>query len=641
MTMTKNDRLFELVWGGIWADRDRRRLAIEFLRTCKVESPPDIVEWAESNWDTTYDASSYYKGKIKLYPWQKQVLRIFADEKVRQLTIMAPSRTAKTTLLGIMTAYNARYLHLPEGLMLENADKAKGFCAGQLYPIMASMEYFKPYMYPAELKRRTKGNMLKLPNWSMMTFGGGVPATQFTLGMACADEIDRYKTQVEELPTVQSMIIRTESYPNRKVVLSSTPGDQAMIDQYFEAGSQGHWHIRCLSCGDLWPSHVIGYINADGRPAGLQWDKDQDGEVIPESLRWVCKRCGCVHHESQSAAMTEAGEFVHRFPQRLEKSLHLGCLALTYLDKGKWLTVARQQEISGKGASREARKFFEVEFKGLPFRDRNLKDDERHTILQGKIQSIPDDYRPVLVFAGIDTQHSEGRKYWRMCTIGVESNGNVRQVEYLRFDDILKMENHIRNDDIYGKRFDLVLIDIQGVSGQSRQEDIIPLVYRNFPRIIGYVGTGINQGAHDDGWVQQSDDPRIIHFLDKRWQSNALDAIFIEGTERLYFSPKNTPEFWAEITSMKPTKGDESADFAKWKKAEPGARNDAFDALKMALICKELVAQEAFMREFPTQWAPVYRWAAGIPEYIQKRLREAMARRSLAGATNASPVIGK
>ena len=621
----KLDAIYRQVWKGVWSERDVRRAAREFLDLTRTEPPMDLLHFAETNWDTSYDNSSYHRGLIRLYPWQREVLADFQRPDLHEYILKAPSRTAKTTLIGICMSWLGRYYTGNQLLMLENVEKAKGFVSTVLVPIMSRMPYYDKYLSGGELKRRSKGGVLSLPNGQLMPMGGGVPATQFSAVGAYCDEVDRYKTHSEgEVSTVESMRLRTQTYPNRKIIISSTPGDQDEIERYWRDGSQGTWHVRCLECSTVYPSNVVGYVDATGRACGLQWRKDGDGEVVKGSVRWHCPGCRRQALESEAEEMNRRGCFVHRYPDRATRSYTLGCLALYYIEaKGAWYNIASTQERSGRDATLDARKYWSIEFLGKAFKNKVREGGEgRDKMLRDRITAPGAEFKPILTVAGIDTQYDgdAGKKYWKFCSTSVDSAGRPHVNDYLRFDDIGALEIHIKSKEYFGRKLDLVLMDVQGTSNESRADDMMPMIRRLYPLVIGYVGSGANKMAESKGWAFQSDNRLIIHCLDKKWQELTLESIYVDVPERLSFSNRMPPDFFAEMMSMSPPKAEPSAEFRLWKKSED--RNDAYDCVKMSLIAKELVAQEEFMAEFPSKWAPMYRWNYGIPDYIVKRIKE-------------------
>lgn len=631
MTNTRKNRdFFRKVWGNVWRKRDANNCQIDFLDMIKVDPEEDIVQWAESNWDLSYDETSRCKGLIRLYTWQKQVLQEYARPEVRQVVIMGPSRTAKTTLISICMAWTLRFQGHPCGLMLENLDKTISHVRQSMTPILAHIPHFSRWLSPAEAKRRFRNGCLRLPLGSIRSFGSGMPATQFTLGAAYADEIDRHKTQSEqELPACESMAIRTETYlDSRKIIFASTPGDQDTIGKHYYGGSQGRWHIACLSCGHLWSSSVIGYLEPEtGKPCGLQWSKTDKGDIKRDSIRWHCPVCGHVATESEAVEMNNRGRFVHLHPDRPVRSFHIGCLGLPYLDKGRWENIAAMQEKSGKGSSLENRKYWQIEYLGLPFRaEVKSKAEDRLGILKSKCLHFPKDINPAVMVAGVDVQSEDAKKYYKAVVVAVTDDGHSYQVEARKLEGIPELERFL-DSEFCGRRLDLALVDCRGFSNQSLNSDLMPVIARRLPIVIGWQGMAANTTAATSyGWTKHPTNRAILQFVDQRWQANALDALYIaDGSEKLMLSPDNPDEFFSELIAMSPPKSDETAAFEKWRKGESESRNDYFDALKMAMTCKELVCQIEFFREF-TSHSPAKKWTKAMPSFMRRRIEEQIAR---------------
>jgi hypothetical protein len=54
--------------------------AATFASFLKPEIPPPIVDWVEDNIDLALDRDSAFKGKLKLRPWQREVLAEYEKE---------------------------------------------------------------------------------------------------------------------------------------------------------------------------------------------------------------------------------------------------------------------------------------------------------------------------------------------------------------------------------------------------------------------------------------------------------------------------------------------------------------------------------------------------------------------------------
>jgi len=97
---------------------------------------------------------------------------------------------------------------------------------------------------------------------------------------------------------------RTKAYhQTRKIVRTSTPliKGQSRIDRNFKDGDQRYYNVVCKECGELQVLKFQGE-NEDGKKYGLTWET-QDGILIPESVFYVCKFCGCMHVNSDKIFM--------------------------------------------------------------------------------------------------------------------------------------------------------------------------------------------------------------------------------------------------------------------------------------------------------------------------------------------------
>lgn len=85
---------------------------------------------------------------------------------------------------------------------------------------------------------------------------------------------------------------------NYKISRGSTPLIRGIskIDKQYLRGDQRKYHVRCLSCGIPQELRWTGKRD-NGKPFGIIWETQDNGILIPESVRYVCKNCGHQHHE--------------------------------------------------------------------------------------------------------------------------------------------------------------------------------------------------------------------------------------------------------------------------------------------------------------------------------------------------------
>ena len=188
---------------------------------------------------------------------------------------------------------------------------------------------------------------------NMKTFPGGVlvltgansgsglrsmPARNIIL-----DEVDAYPQDVdEEGSPIDLAIARTRTFPNRKILIGSTPtvSGYSAIEREFcgkeddegkiEGGTdQNYYHVPCPHCGE---KQRLVFEQ-------LKWD---DGK--PESAQYCCVHCGCLIDERHKAQMFEGGEWVPEHPEKSNNEVigfHVSSLYSPY-GWHSWADIARQ-----------------------------------------------------------------------------------------------------------------------------------------------------------------------------------------------------------------------------------------------------------------------------------------------------------
>jgi phage terminase large subunit GpA-like protein len=100
---------------------------------------------------------------------------------------------------------------------------------------------------------------------------------------------------------------RTKAYHlTRKIIGPSTPGikGQDKIGDLYLRGDQRQYFVPCKHCGHKQPLRWHGINPANGISYGIKWDLD-DGQLIPESVRYICSECGGAHSNADKAFMLD------------------------------------------------------------------------------------------------------------------------------------------------------------------------------------------------------------------------------------------------------------------------------------------------------------------------------------------------
>jgi len=148
----------------------------------------------------------------------------------------------------------------------------------------------------------TKNHIQWLGGGYMVPFGAKSPskARQFSILLMLMDELDGWPTSLGKDGDPNRLFTdRTSGYwLNRKVFRGSTPllKNESLIDAQYLRGDQRKYMVLCRACSfpqELrWSGH-----NSDKRiDFGFKWDLD-DGQLVHESVRYLCSNCGHEHFE--------------------------------------------------------------------------------------------------------------------------------------------------------------------------------------------------------------------------------------------------------------------------------------------------------------------------------------------------------
>ena len=146
------------------------------------------------------------------------------------------------------------------------------------------------------------------------------------------DEVDAYPQDVDdEGSPIDLAIARTRTFPNRKILIGSTPTVSGLsaIEREFLETDQNYYHVPCPHCGD---KQKLVFEN-------LKWD---DGN--PETAQYACVHCGALIEERYKIQMFADGEWIPEAPEKANSEVigfHISSLYSPY-GWQSWSDIARQ-----------------------------------------------------------------------------------------------------------------------------------------------------------------------------------------------------------------------------------------------------------------------------------------------------------
>jgi phage terminase large subunit GpA-like protein len=134
-------------------------------------------------------------------------------------------------------------------------DIAQAFSVDRFRPLVRDCPRIRDLVDPARAKDSTNTLLRVTFRGGFLICAGANSAASLSarpIRILLLDEIDRYPSSAgNEGDPVQLAIARTSAFPNRKIVMVSSPGtkDVSHIEREMRHSTCEHWYLPCPSCG--------------------------------------------------------------------------------------------------------------------------------------------------------------------------------------------------------------------------------------------------------------------------------------------------------------------------------------------------------------------------------------------------------
>lgn len=285
-------------------------------------------QWAEGNYKLSAESSSA-PGKIKLRPYQKEILDEMTNFTTHTVVVKKPTRVGYTKLLNITQAYfivqrPCSILHAQP-----NDDEIWGYAEDEFEPMIRDNKSVSELIDTAPVRGRIK----KEKTVKKMYPGGiweGVGAesdknfNRRTVKVCIGDEIDAWKAEAGNAgDTMQTFFRRSSDFWDRKNIIGGKPIGRAYdpeaedddgkgvsrVDYWYKLGDQRQRHLPCPHCGTFQVFHF----------EDLLWDKDKNasGKTIkhhPDTAHFRCKECDKKIFDKDKRDMDKKGKWIAQKP---------------------------------------------------------------------------------------------------------------------------------------------------------------------------------------------------------------------------------------------------------------------------------------------------------------------------------------
>lgn len=571
-----------------------------FLNNIRIKEKENICEWVERNVDLSFDQTSSASGLIHLYPYQREVLEAMDDPLVTDITLEAGQRLGKSQCWKL-----ALLKHIHDGgtsavIVYPNLELGERTNRDTLQPLLKTVPEVAQDL-------AIKTNILKtsyhIPSCNSIVYfvGGGSQVISYTANFCVLDESDFVELRNSDAEDAQmsqsrALRLRMKTFNEKKFIVCSSPTQYGgVVHTAWKAGSQGTWHLRCLHCGEYSPANKLAFF-VDGKEwRGLQWEKNDEGDIINDSIRWVCPVCGHAHTETDAVAMNEQGRYIHQKPNTAHKSFQCGALSQPLF--WGWREIAQAQEDASNGDG-DAKKYLCNTILGMPYK--HVREGDTSVTIEQTNEARKIEYpadlasRLTVVVAGIDRQatDAEGR-YFCSAVRGFCDDGTSYLLSAGFDKDMEEVRKRI-SASYYGLPVRVAMID----NGGFTTGDVDPYVFQFCKNLYYYKGTSTNQ--------LQDEDFRLAQGTKRMWLANAtryqvrlLEMLYTQTKTGWYLPTDCNADYFQQLCSVKPANGSmkdgRNLEFPNWCSSQ-GQHRDFFDAEKMLLValdvaCKYVPAQ--------------------------------------------------
>lgn len=361
------------------------------MRALMPPAKLNLSDWMEREIRLPEDVA--LPGPIRLYPFQRGMADAISDPAYTRVTVLKSARVGYTTLL--VGAIANHVVNDPAKVLavLPTDDDCRRFVVDEIEPTFsASPALSKALSGAQEEGGRNTMVYRRFAGGSLRVVAARAPRNlrAHTARILILDEVDGMEPTKEGLAPV-IVERRTMSFPDRKILIGSTPTDLATsytIRQY-GLSDKRIFEVPCPKCGVF--SEIV-------------WKDIRWPEGEPHKAYWCCPACENEIDERFKGGMVEAGQWRATAPHvRGHAGFRLSSL-ISPLENARWGLLAAEfiaakddpetlkvfiNTVLGEGAGDDGEDLDEVELSG--------------TVERFGLEAIPADVLAITM--GVDVQH--------------------------------------------------------------------------------------------------------------------------------------------------------------------------------------------------------------------------------------------
>ncbi|HIH0334388.1 TPA: phage terminase large subunit family protein [Serratia marcescens] len=399
MQITTEERTNAAAWQNFTGELRQRRSDV------RPPEPLSLSEWA-NKYAVLSKETSAQTGRFRSFAYQDGMMDAITDPAVTQVSVMKSARVGYTKILDHVVGYYLAHDPSPILIVQPRVEDAEDYSKNEIAPMLRDTPVLAEICGDPKAKDSNQTILKKtFANGANLTLVGANSPGGFrriTCRIILFDEVDGYPSggAGAEGDQIALGIKRSETFWNRKIALGSTPTVKgtSRIEKAYEESDQRRYYVPCPHCGEF---QVLEWGGPE-TPYGIKWDKDENGEGIPESAYYVCRHNGCVIHHNEKSGMVKRGEWRATKPFKGHAGFHIWAGYSLFPNAAWKYLVAEWLRVKNDPLMRQT--FINLVL-GEPYEDRGEKAlSEKRLLERCEVYAaeVPDGV--AVLTAGIDTQ---------------------------------------------------------------------------------------------------------------------------------------------------------------------------------------------------------------------------------------------
>ncbi|AOZ91639.1 phage terminase large subunit family protein [Paenibacillus crassostreae] len=328
------------------------RLLQKVVRLVAPPEPMSVADWADKHRILSPESSSEPgQWRTDRAPYQRVPMEATSDLEINTIVMMWASQTGKSDFQNNVAGYYTGHEPAPIMMVQPTLVLAKEFSKDRLAPMYRDSKQLNKLVTSRKTKDSSNTLLYKsFPGGRINLAGANSPASLASkpIRILLCDEIDRYPVSagVEGDP-VNLATVRTKTFPNRKIILVSTPTIKgaSRIESAYQDSSMEEWCVPCPSCEEYQPF----------KWAQIKFEYNKETNTATK-VEHACKSCGALHAENEwKKDYAKRAKWIAQREHKSTRGFHLNELASTF---SNWFSIVEDFKKADRGGKEMLKTFF-------------------------------------------------------------------------------------------------------------------------------------------------------------------------------------------------------------------------------------------------------------------------------------------